>query len=392
MNLLFITPSLPYPARRGFELIPYHRIRMLSRQHDITLAYIDDGSSQPEHIKHMQSLCKKLIPVQLPKLSKLFGLASATFSGIPFQVGLFSSYASARSIQKLSTSEKFDLIHVYMLRLGELIPDVKCPVVLDLIDSMSVNFERRIPFASWPIRILLHEEVRRLKRYEPTRAAQFPHIFVSKIDRNAVGKNGWVIPLGVDTSVFNPCDGSQKTTPAIIFTGNMFYEPNQQAVAWFLEHCWPRIHTQFPSLQFRVAGNSPPDWLLSQHGTNGISVLGSVPSIANEVRQATIAIAPMQSGSGMQFKILESMACAVPVIASTLGLGAIKATDNESILLADTPEATNHAIGRLLNDASLHQRIGRGGLEVIRNSYTWESHCSELSNIYDHVLKQTAIQ
>ncbi len=327
----------------------------------------------------------------MPKLSRLCGLASAALSGTPFQVGFFSSHVAARSIQNLSESGQFDLVHIYMLRLGELIPDVRVPVVLDLIDSMSVNFERRIPFASWPVRILLHEEVRRLKRYEPTRAAQFPHVLVSEIDRDAVGKNGWVIPLGVDTSVFHPCDGLKKSSPIVIFTGNMFYEPNQQAVAWFLEHCWPRLHKQFPTLQFRIAGNSPPDWLLSRHGAKGISVLGSVPSIANEVRQATIAIAPMQSGSGMQFKILESMACAVPVIASTLGLGAIKAIDNESILLADTPEATYIAIDRLLNDALLYQRIGYGGLELIRTSYTWESHCSELLNLYSHVLKNSCI-
>ena len=382
MRLIFLTPSLPYPPRRGFELVPYHRIRLLSRQHQITLAYVDDGSTKPEHVDHMRLFCDEVVALPISKVNRLVGVITSVFSGIPLQVGLFRHRRSAQLIRDLCARKRFDILHAYMLRVGELIPSNGLPVVLDLIDSMSVNFERRIPFALWPMRLLLREEVRRLKRYEPAVASRHPHIFVSEIDRDAVGQNGSVIPLGVDTAVFFP--GKERgETMSVVFTGNMFYAPNQQAVAWFLEHCWTQLRAQFPRMSFHVVGNEPPSWLRAKDGIDGIHVLGSVPSMADEIRRAVVAIAPMQSGSGMQFKILEAMACGIPVVASTLGLGAIKGIPEQSILLADNPDATIKAISAIVLDQQLADRIGRAGLAVVQEFYTWESHCAALEHIYE---------
>lgn len=388
LKLLFVSPSFPYPPRRGFEMLSYHRIRLLSLRHSIVLAFIDDGTVKPDDLDHMRSFCERLIPLPLSKFQKATGVFRSLFSNKPLQVGMYNHPILARILKKVCSDGSFDILHAYMLRLSGIIPAGGPPVVIDLIDSMIVNFERRIPFASWPMKLLLWEEVRRLRRYEPAVASQHTHVLVSEMDRDAINQNGDVIPLGVDTSIFYP-GGKRDCPKSILFSGNMFYSPNLQAVEWFLAHCWPTLHARHPALTFRIAGNGPPAGLLAKHGCAGILVLGSVPSVADEIRRTSVAVAPMQSGSGMQFKILEAMACATPVVATSRGLGAIRAIGNTSIVIADDPASTIDAIECLLGDDRLAMDIGNGGLDVVRRIYTWEAHCIALNSLYSRVLAST---
>lgn len=384
-SLLYITPSLPYPPRRGFEVIPFHRLRLLSDDFRITLAFIDNGSVKPTDIDQLRAFCISIIPLPLSSLGRFGGLAKSTFTGIPFQVGCFTNSHIRRLLADLCNTNTFDIIHAYMLRLAELIPRTKTPVVIDLVDSMILNFERRIPNAPLHKKLILREEVRRLRIYEPSIARSYPYIVVSDIDRNCIGGSGTVIPLGIDTSCFHPGE-TPSDGESLIFTGNMFYEPNQQAVKWFLNHCWPALRRRKPNLALRIAGNDPPSWLKAQHGFDGIAVFGSVPSIADEIRRAHVAVAPMQSGSGMQFKILEAMACGKPVVATKLGRGAILAEHQRSIVIADTPDDTISAILDLLDNSDHARNISLGGLRLVQQHYTWESHCDKVRGIYDSLI------
>jgi len=86
-----------------------------------------------------------------------------------------------------------------------------------------------------------------------------------------------------------------------------------------------------------------------------------------------VAIAPMQSGSGMQFKILEAMACGVPVVASTLGLGDIAAVDGKNILLADTPGLFTESVISLLQSEELREKVGNSGMYYVTQNHSWDA-------------------
>jgi glycosyltransferase involved in cell wall biosynthesis len=103
-----------------------------------------------------------------------------------------------------------------------------------------------------------------------------------------------------------------------------------------------------------------------------VTVTGRVPSLASVINAARVSIAPMQSGSGMQFKILEAMACGVPVVVSTLGLGDIAAEINKDFLLADTPDSFVQAILSLLQSEELREKIGNAGWQFVKKHHTWD--------------------
>ena len=121
-----------------------------------------------------------------------------------------------------------------------------------------------------------------------------------------------------------------------------------------------------------IAGSNPTSDITALQSDTSVTVTGRVPSLASVINAARVSIAPMQSGSGMQFKILEAMACGVPVVVSTLGLGDIAAEINKDFLLADTPDSFVQAILSLLQSEELREKIGNAGLQFVKQHHAWD--------------------
>ncbi len=89
----------------------------------------------------------------------------------------------------------------------------------------------------------------------------------------------------------------------------------------------------------------------------------------------------MQSGSGMQFKILEAMACGIPVVTSTLGLGDIKAVPGEEVLVCDSPGKFVESTLSLLRSNELRNRIGSAGLLYVQKNHSWDAINSKFETV-----------
>jgi glycosyltransferase involved in cell wall biosynthesis len=70
--------------------------------------------------------------------------------------------------------------------------------------------------------------------------------------------------------------------------------------------------------------------------------------MSDVLRGATIAIAPMQPGSGIQNKILEAMATGLPVVTTSFGLGSIQARGGVELEVADEPSTFVDKVAGLL--------------------------------------------
>jgi glycosyltransferase involved in cell wall biosynthesis len=197
---------------------------------------------------------------------------------------------------------------------------------------------------------------------------------VSEIDCGAIGSNHVeAIPIGVDFSRFG---GTRviPSNPVIVFTGNMNYQPNIEAILWFVENCWPEVKKKHNFVTLIVAGSNPSKKIRSLAlECSAITVTGRVPSISEIYLKSTIAIAPMQSGSGMQFKLLEAMACSIPVVTTRIGLEGISAIPGHEILVADNPQLFIECITSLIDSMPLNIEIGMKGKEFVTQNHDWES-------------------
>lgn len=392
MKVLFCTPRLPYPPLKGDQVVSYYRAKYLSKRHELHLLSFYETEQDLAYIQHLEELFSEIYLIRLTRVQSYFNMVySLLTSSKPLQVAYYNSRQFMSTLNHLLDQHDYDLVHVFLVRLASYLKVTSKPKILEFVDSMTLNLERRVAQARGLRRLILAEELRRVHRYERL-AIHAAHvgIVVAERDRQALDMPGiQVIPNGVDTEVFTP-DPSRSYPRRLVFSGNMGYEPNISAVRWFLENCYESIRRSVPGVELVIAGADPSNEVKGWSRLPGIHVTGRVSSMADVLRQAAVAIAPLQSGSGIQNKVLEAMACGLPVVATTYGLGDIKARSGESIVIADAPISFANAVTSLLRDAQSRQRIGEAARHFVIEHHSWEAVNAEVERIYHELAADVA--
>lgn len=375
MKILAISPRIPEKGKKGDQVLSFHRLSYLTRNHKIKLICFGDFKKDLAAKDKLESLG---ILVELISLNKIWAglnlLRSAFDFANPFQCAFYQSIDFQKTVRIALADFKPDSIYAVTIRCLGNLGEYNGPLYVDLVDSMALNFSRRASMAKGLKRFLLNLEFERVKEYEQKVAQRANHSFlVSTIDQKVIGSDKVsVIPLGIDErEFFKNADGLKD--PVVVFTGNMNYKPNIDAVLWFYHHCWDKLRLASPDVRLVIAGSNPTSDITALQSDTAVTVTGRVQSLASVINTARVSIAPMQSGSGMQFKILEAMACGVPVVVSTLGLGDIAAEINKDFLLADTPDSFVQAILSLLQSEELRVKIGNAGWQFVKQHHTWDA-------------------
>jgi sugar transferase (PEP-CTERM/EpsH1 system associated) len=392
MDILFVTPRLPYPPLKGDQCIPYYRLKLLGRKHNITLLSFYQHDKELDYLIELKPFCKEIVTVKLNKFCSFFNmLIGGIFSKLPFQVLYFRSRAFRKSTQSLVKNRRFDIVHTYMLRMAEYTKDLNGPKVLDLIDLMQLSLKKRVSIEGFIEKVFFKEELKRITRYENQMITKYDmSILVSDNDKNHVESDRIAaISLGIDTHIFKR-HSNLPDNKTIIFSGNMGYFPNESAVIWFVENCFTGIKREVPDAKLVIAGNNPGLRIKKLGDNVSVFVTGFVESMVSELNKAQIAVAPMQSGYGMHIKILEAMACALPVVTTTSGLGAIKATHQKNVIIADDASGFTQSCIKFLNNHELAEKIGDDARDLVLKNYSWETHVNKIEKIYEMCVEQKA--
>lgn len=387
-QILFISPRFPFPTLKGDQLVIYHRLKSLSKKYDITLLTFYRHQKQLDDLEELGKYCHSIHPIKLSNGLILKNLFKALFGRKPYQVQFFQSTSFAESLSALLNEHSFQLIHCFTLRLYPYTQKHELPVVLELIDSMVLNIKSLVKIVS-PLRsFVFKQELNRMMNYEPMIAKESEAVIVvSEFDKNEIGEAKIkVIPNGVDTKKFYTLNKSPETkAPTIIFTGNMKYAPNVEAVKWFVNTCFPSILSEIPEAKFRIVGVNPAPDVLALEKIEHVEVVGFVEDLALEINEAKVAVAPMQSGSGIQNKILEAMACKTPVVTTKKGCEGLMAKSGEAIVVANKANEFAKDVISLLTDTKLNEEIGEGGHQYVQEHHSWDNGAKEVDKLYQEL-------
>lgn len=377
MKIIAISNQIPQQNKKGDQLVSFQRLNyMVKAGYCIDLICFESKNIKEDN-KARQNLEKIGVTVHFIKLSVLeiaFNLCKALFNNsLPLQCAIFKSNEFSKKIKKIYEIKKIDAIYCVMIRVAPNIDWYKGKLFFEMIDSLGLNFHRRLQKSRGLKKWILKKEQERVSIYEKKLADKsYCSFVVSSIDQKNIGSSKVkVIPLGVNV-IKKP--RIIKKRPSIIFTGNMFYQPNIDAVTWFVKYCWSDILTEQPEAQFLIVGQNPSSTILSFSKKNSsIKVTGRVPSVIDLLNEATVAVAPMQSGSGMQIKILEAMACAIPIVCTTLGIGDIQATSGKEVLIEDNAKGFSKKVIDMIKSKKENYRIGKNGQNYIDKNHSWKN-------------------
>ena len=399
MKILFLSLRCPYPPHRGDRIRSYNFIRQLSKQHAVTLVYFAESESDIESAKHLEPFCERVEWVRFHRSFAFMNTGIHCLSRRPLQLHYWYAPQMQRKINQLLEQGDFELIHAQLFRMGQYVTGVQGPIkVLDLCDSLALNLSRRAELESnpWlakikldctPKRFLVKLEEKRVRHYEVdimkafdcgTVVARFDRDYLLKQDNSL---NLSIVPMGVDLGYFQPNPATQPA-PLMLFTGTMNYFPNSDAAIYFSNEIFPRIRESHPSVQFYIVGNHPSDQVKRLETQEGVVVTGYVPDVRPYFEKASVFVAPLRAGSGIQTKNLEAMAMGVPVVTTSVGAMGLEADNGKELLVADTPADFAKHVVHLLNDEYSRETLAQTARTRVETNYSWEAIGERLKHVY----------
>jgi glycosyltransferase involved in cell wall biosynthesis len=387
MKLLFVANRIPYPPYRGDKLKIYHLGKCLSANNEVHLVAFLENKKDITYKAELEKIFASVTLIALPKWKSYWNVICSLFSNLPLQVAYFKSNKMTAAIQQLLTLENFDAVHIQHIRMAPygLAINVKNKI-LDLPDAYSLYWDRRFKNATNFIEKFINKvERNRLWNYEHKVLQQFPKVLVCSsedaryLELEHPLSSVSILPNGVDIEAFNGVQHDYDNNSVMLFTGNMDYAPNIDAVNYFVAEILPIIQVQFPTIKFIIAGQRPVKSVLAL-ANDHVVVTGFVKDFPSVYRSASIVVAPLRFGAGTQNKVLEAMSMGVPVVCTHVGFQGLGVACGDGVYMEINKDAFANRIIALLGSSEIRKTVGKKGMQVVQTKFDWNKVAQQLND------------
>ena len=159
----------------------------------------------------------------------------------------------------------------------------------------------------------------------------------------------------------------------LVFCGVLRTYANVHAITWFADEVWPLMKEARPDARLLIVGRDPRPEVRDLGRRDGIEVTGEVANPADYIARAQLCINPVQAGAGMQNKLIEFLAMAKPVVATSVANEGIGARPGEHLMIADSPAVFAAAIQNLLGNSARAASLGTAARRFVEETWTWEA-------------------
>ena len=385
-NLLYLVHRIPYPPNKGDKVRSFHLLRHLAAKHRVFLGTFIDDPQDEAYVAKLPDYCAGTHIVRLlPRVAKLHSL-SGLLSGEALTLPYYRNAGLQNWVDQTIKNEKIDAAVVFSSAMAQyLTKHSSLRTLVDFCDVDSAKWTQYAPDHRWPLSWIYRREGERLLAFEKQVAAAADHaFFVTEAEtelflKSAPAFREKVSPMsnGVDSDFFSPehvlaSPFAAEEVP-LVFTGAMDYWPNIDAVKWFAAEIFPRLLAERPALRFYIVGRSPAPAVQELAGDR-VVVTGTVPDVRPYLRHAAVVVAPLRIARGIQNKVLEAMAMAVPVVVAR-GCGeAVDAVPEQDFLLAESAEDHVQQINALLASPERRAAVGEAARRQVVRRYSWDAH------------------
>lgn len=390
-ELLFLAHRIPFPPDRGDKIRSHAILKALAARGPVHVATFGETEADMAAEPQLASLASSHLLVQRT-ISNLRAGLNALPSGKPVSLTAFDSPDIHHYVSRLLATRPIDTIFVFSGQMAQFVPpSFAGRVVIDFVDMDSAKFAAYAKASAGPMKLVHAREARLLGAFErqmarraqlslfcsPNEVAEFrlglgdPHVRVDPVVN------------GIDTLFYDPqgvaaAAYAAQAGPHFVFTGQMDYAPNVDAVVHFAEAVLPQIRDRFADAVFHIVGRNPAPAVLALAARPGVDVAGAVDDIRPWIASADMVVAPLRIARGIQNKVLEAMAMARPVIASSAAAEGIVAQSGEHFMVARDDAAMVDAVCALATDRQRAQAMGAAARAHMLAHYQWDAQLAPL--------------
>jgi len=395
-HLLFLVHRIPYPPNKGDKIRSYHLLKHLAQRYHVHLGTFVDDPNDWQYVDTVKQLCGETHFAALN--SRIARLRSIGALGANRALSLdYYRDAGLRAwVKELLGSRPINRVLVFSSAMAQYADSAQLTRrVIDFVDVDSDKWQQYAEKKFWPMSWLYRREGRQLLRYEQQVARNFDaSLLVSQPEaqlfRQLAPDSSHKIGFfnnGVDTDYFSPAHSFpnpyQPDEAVMAFTGAMDYWPNIDAVQWFAREILPSIRARNPAAHFFIIGARPSSQVQMLANLPGVRVTGTVPDVRPYLAHARMAVAPLRIARGIQNKVLEAMAMAMPVLVSPQALEGIDAVPGRELMLAENAEQFATMASDLLLQHKQHESLGSLAREKVKTIYGWANKLAVVDTLLD---------
>jgi sugar transferase (PEP-CTERM/EpsH1 system associated) len=391
-EILFLAHRIPWPADRGDKIRSHHILKRLCEMAPVHVGTFADDGRDMGFVGEMDALLASS-HVELREKAQWQAGAEALLTGQPVSVCSFGSGSMHDWVDGLIASGRISHILCFSGQMAQYVPkDFDGRFIMDFVDVDSVKFESYAGEGNPLMRWINAREGRLLGAFERDVAMQADaSLLVSETEaalfRSRTGA-GTVMALenGIDTDFYDPAANLKKLHPVfpdplIVFTGQMDYRPNIEAVADFAKNAMPRIRSVHREATFAIVGRNPTQAVSDLSMLPGVQVTGAVEDVRTWLAAADVVVAPLRIARGVQNKVLEAMAMARPVVASPAAAEGIDAENGIHFHVERDAEAEAARVCALLSDSKAALEMGKAARTHVMARYGWAKQLASLDTI-----------
>lgn len=368
LHILVLCNKMPYPSNDGGTIATLNMIMGLAAQGN----KVDVLAMQtPKHNFPLEKLTPELkqnidwhsvwidTDIRIGRLLK-----NLLFSRLPYNAERFVSEEFDAKLRELLRNN-YDIVQLEGLYLSNYIPTIR-KYSKSVISLRAHNVERQIwerlaeTETNMARRIYKRILSRRIGRFESQALKQID--LLVPITRNDAEKlpfapqNTYVAPTGIEPQKFVAYK-EPIVRKSVFYIGALDWEPNQEAVLWFVRNVWVAVHESHPDWEFHIAGRNAPDSFANRVSQYPVVFDGQVASAQEFIERHNIMVVPLLSGSGMRIKIIEAMAHSRCVVTTPIGAEGIDAENGRQILIGTSPDELKQLITKAIGDADYTRKV-----------------------------------
>lgn len=390
-DLLFLAHRIPYPPNKGDKIRSYHFLKHLTNHFNVHLGTFIDDPNDWQYTDKLDAICASTRYLGLkPLLCKIKSLQGLV-TGQPLSLPYYQSQAMQDWVDETIKKHNIKKVLIFSSVMASFINDShNVDSIVDFVDVDSDKWrqyaESKRGLAAW----IYRRESSYLLNYEKAVAARsLVSFFVSEQEAQLfkqlapeVSDKVTHINNGVDIDYFSPdiqfASPYPEATQAFVFTGAMDYWANVDAVSWFAKEVFPAIANQYPQVKFYIVGSRPTKEVLAL-ANDAVIVTGSVEDVRPYLAHAKLAVAPLRIARGIQNKVLEAMAMAKPVFATTAAMEGIPYQGKLAVAVGDEPSAVIAQLNAFLQGQQAP--IAYENRDFVTENFSWAQNVNRLASL-----------
>ncbi len=365
MRALFLCPNVPYPPLNGGHHRNLGLMRCLARVAEVEVLAVGEPASERARAAR-EALSREGLSLEVFQPT---GPGSPERDGgdvarLPDAAAHFRSPQLAAELGRRVAGGSYGLAHVEEVVMAQYVDLLPRPRVLDR-QKIDWAYHEGMAALAAAGEIEHLREAARFRWWEPRLAGAFERILVPGAgDRELLAPlhgaaTVEVVPIGIADDLEPPPAGPRGVERVLLY-GALDYGPNVAAQEWFFSEVWPLLRSS--GIGVRIVGSGRPPLLAAPPPDEpGVELRGFVSDVRAELQGPAALVVPLRVGGGARTKILEALACELPVVASAVAAENLGLVPGRDYLLAETPAETAEAVLRLRRDPALAADLGRSG-------------------------------